>query len=431
MNEKKSEQGQAIVLVALALVVVFGFAALAVDGGRSYSEKRRAQNAADAAAYAAAMAAAEGQNWRQAALDQLVLNDFNDPDASPNPGNALDVIVYHPPVDGPYSPGEARGDIDPNQYYQVKIHLAVDKVFSQIVFPGKSQVSVEAVTRARPITESSNGNAVHATHPTACTAVWFDGGGNTSVDGGNVFSNSEAVGDCASGQQNGSGAVTVANCSIQTVGTFRQVGGAGEVSPDPDEGAADGVYHETLEEIPTPDCSDLPSQAASSHSLQPGRYAAGIAIHNGAWTMAPGMYCLGGDFTVNGGSLTGYNVLIVMLDGSVDMEGNADIRLTRASSIKDSAGKQFGGMLLFMPYDNDGGIDLGGNSGTEYAGTIYAPGPRGSSKHKCTLGGNSGTLGFNANIICNTVQIHGNANLDIQYKAEQNYRLSLMIELSE
>jgi len=80
MNEKKSEQGQAIVLVALALVVVFGFAALAVDGGRSYSEKRRAQNAADAAAYAAAMAAAEGQNWRQAALDQLVLNDFNDPD---------------------------------------------------------------------------------------------------------------------------------------------------------------------------------------------------------------------------------------------------------------------------------------------------------------------------------------------------------------
>jgi uncharacterized membrane protein len=95
------------VLVALALVVVFGFAALAVDGGRSYSEKRRAQNAADAAAYAAAMAAAEGQNWRQAALDQLVLNDFNDPDAS-RTGKRVGCDCLSPPVDGPYSPGEAR-----------------------------------------------------------------------------------------------------------------------------------------------------------------------------------------------------------------------------------------------------------------------------------------------------------------------------------
>ncbi len=431
MNTHKSERGQAVVLIAIALVVVFGFAALAVDGGRSYSEKRRAQNAADAAAYAAARAASEGENWQQAALDQLAMNDYTDPDASPNPGSVMDVMVYHPPLDGPYSPDEIQPNEDPNEYYQVKIRVAIDKIFSQIVFPGKEEISVEAVTKAKPITAVSFGNAMHATNYDACKAVWFDGGGETSVDGGNVFSNSEAVGNCASGQQNGSGDVTVTNGDIQVVGSWRQVGGSGSVSPNPLEGEEDGVYHEILEDVPEPDCSGLPSQTDSNHALQPGRYAGGITIHNGTWTMAPGMYCLSDDFTVNGGSLKGSGLLIVMLDGSVGIEGNADISLRRADNIEDSAGNQFGGMLFYMPEDNQGGIDLGGNSGTTYAGTIYAPGPRSSSKPKCTFGGNSGTLGFNANIICNTIQVHGNANVVIHYKAEQNYRLPPMIELSE
>lgn len=431
MNTHKSERGQAIVLIAIALVAIFGFAALAVDGGRSYSEKRRAQNAADSAAYAAARAAADGENWRQAALNQAAMNDYNDTDAAPNPGSVMDVMVYHPPVDGPYSPGEIHSGEDPNEYYQVKIRVAIDKIFSQIVFPGKEEISVEAVTKAKPIKAVSFGNAMHATNHNACKAVWFDGGGNTSVDGGNVFSNSEAVGNCASGQQNGSGAVTVTNGDIQVVGSWRQVGGSGAVSPNPLEGEEDGVYHEILEDVPEPDCSSLPNRNDSNQALQPGRYAGGIAIHNGTWTMAPGIYCLSNDFSVNGGSLNGKGVLIVMLDGSVGMEGNANISLLRADNIVDSAGNQFGGMLFYMPKYNQGGIDLGGNSGTMYAGTIYAPGTRSSSKPKCTFGGNSGTLGYNANIICDTIQVHGNANLVIQYKAEQNYRLPPMIELSE
>lgn len=431
MNGKNTEQGQAIVLVVLALVAIFGFAALAVDGGHSYSEKRRAQNAADAAAYAAASAASDGENWRQAALDQLAMNDFFDTDATPNPEKDIDVIVYHPPVDGPYSPAEARGNVDPNEYYQVKIRVAVEKAFSQIVFAGKQEISVEAVTKAKPITPVSTGNAIHATNPTACKAVWFDGGGTTSVDGGHVFSNSGGVGNCPSGYQNGSGSVNVTNGEIQVAGSFTQVGNSGMVSPSPLEGEDDGVYHQTIDTIPTPDCSGLPVQNDSNRSLQPGRYPNGIRINNGAWTMAPGMYCLEGNFTVNGGSLKGHNVMIVMLNGSVDMSGNVDIKLTRASDITDSAGNQFGGMLFFMPEENNGGIDLGGNSGTSYAGTIYAPGPRNSSKPKCTFGGNSGTIGFNANIICNTVEIHGDANVEIHYKAEQNYRLPPMIELSE
>jgi hypothetical protein len=427
MKTKRTEQGQALVLIIICLVVLLGFAALAVDGGRTYSEKRRAQSAADAAAYAAAMAGSDGQSWMEAALNQLQLNDFNDPDGNPNPGARMDVMVYNPPLDGPYSPGAITADDNPNLYYQVKIRLMVDQFFSQVVFPGPLVISVEAVTKSRPITSVTAGNAMHATNLDSCKAVWFDGTGNTLVDGGHIFSNSNATGNCASGQQNGSGKVTVVNGKVRVVGTFREVGGSGIVSPTPEE----GVTRQILANIPVPDCSGLPGRNDSSSALQPGIYNNGISIHNGSWTMAPGMYCLKSDFSVNGGQLVGRNVLIVMLNGSVDMEGNADISLRRASSIKDAAGNQFGGMLFFMPMSNQGGIDLGGNSGTTYAGTIYAPGPRDSSKPKCTFGGNSGNIGLSSNIVCNTIQVHGTANVEIHYKASQNYRMPPMIEMAQ
>lgn len=50
----KNENGQGIVMLALLLVVLLVFAALAIDAGNAYTEKREAQNAADAAAMAGA-----------------------------------------------------------------------------------------------------------------------------------------------------------------------------------------------------------------------------------------------------------------------------------------------------------------------------------------------------------------------------------------
>ena len=50
----RAQKGQAIVLVALILVALFGFLGLAVDGGRGYLDRRGMQGAVDAAALAAA-----------------------------------------------------------------------------------------------------------------------------------------------------------------------------------------------------------------------------------------------------------------------------------------------------------------------------------------------------------------------------------------
>jgi len=50
MKTYRSERGQAIILILIAMVAMLGFVALAVDGGRVFSERRRLQSAADAAA---------------------------------------------------------------------------------------------------------------------------------------------------------------------------------------------------------------------------------------------------------------------------------------------------------------------------------------------------------------------------------------------
>ncbi len=63
------QRGQALVLVALSIVVILGLAALAFDFGRFYSEKRFLQNAADAAALAAANSLIQGNSPSQADTD--------------------------------------------------------------------------------------------------------------------------------------------------------------------------------------------------------------------------------------------------------------------------------------------------------------------------------------------------------------------------
>jgi Flp pilus assembly protein TadG len=58
-TDNESERGAAAFLVAISLVVLVGFAALAIDGGLGFDDRRGTQNAADSAALAAAWEA-----WR-------------------------------------------------------------------------------------------------------------------------------------------------------------------------------------------------------------------------------------------------------------------------------------------------------------------------------------------------------------------------------
>ena len=96
MNSYRRESGQILFLATIAMVVLLGFSALAVDVGLLYSTRRRMQMAADGAAIAGATALRDGQNYAKAANDVASFNGFT------NSQNKVTVAVSEPTL-GPLS----------------------------------------------------------------------------------------------------------------------------------------------------------------------------------------------------------------------------------------------------------------------------------------------------------------------------------------
>src|SRR5262245_23605082 len=78
MKLQSNERGQALILIAFAAVGLFAFAALAIDGSMLFSDRRHAQNAADSAALAGALAHARGNNITDAATNRATTNGYTD-----------------------------------------------------------------------------------------------------------------------------------------------------------------------------------------------------------------------------------------------------------------------------------------------------------------------------------------------------------------
>src|SRR5438105_4730171 len=71
-----AEDGQSLVLVALAFIAVVAIAGLVVDGGRDFAARRESQNASDAAAFAGVRVFTTRTD-NSAATEQQILNAIN------------------------------------------------------------------------------------------------------------------------------------------------------------------------------------------------------------------------------------------------------------------------------------------------------------------------------------------------------------------
>ena len=69
LSMPSSQRGQALVMIALAAIGLFAFAALAIDGSAIFSDRRHAQNAADTSALAAALAKTHAPK----AMDMMIM----------------------------------------------------------------------------------------------------------------------------------------------------------------------------------------------------------------------------------------------------------------------------------------------------------------------------------------------------------------------
>jgi hypothetical protein len=425
MNKTTTENGQVLVFLVLAMVALLGFTALAVDGGNAFMVRRQAQNAADSAAMAATLAKSKNQDWQAAGYAVAQQNGFVNDDKN-------EVAVYNPPQVGLYAPPFSGA----NNYVQVIITTTLETSFAHLVYPGELVNTILATARYRPPANISQGNALHATNETACGALTFNGNTTIDITGGNAYSNSSASGSptsCTSGIINGSaGSLDISGGGINVVGTFRNQGGA---PINADDGINEGVPREELPEVPVPDCSHLPTRSVpggSNKVLDPGWYPNGIKVTASGTnvTLNPGMYCMGDDFTSNGGTVTGYGVFIYMHDGAFELAGNTLVTLTHSTDVTDGSGYQWAGMLLYIGPTNYNLVKIRGTADSSYTGTIYAPSTASqASQPKCTLAGTSGTMAINSQVICNTVSVGGDAVLEINYNAGENFMLPPIIEL--
>lgn len=357
MKHNSSEKGQALILIALAMIGLVGFSALAIDGGRSLSDRRHAQNAADSAALSAALAKVNNQNYTTAAQNIANSNGYNtDADST--------VVINLCNDSGVTCEGLPSG-ADSSEYIRVRITSIVPTTFARVL--GRNQVTntVEAITRVQG---STSPPSTPSSSPSS-SGTFFNGAAMVATRGGNVNQcflmngsadlythNSGIYVNCSGSQalfMNG-GSDLQMDAMGQVVGCYAYNGGA---SFDPIACAANAGVSQTIDattfaDVPTtvspPTCSSNGSASGTTtdrsingtppsvtinsgktSTLSPGNFNSIIVNGSGATAIfSPGIYCISGNFNLNGNSVMSGpsgRVIFVLQNQNIVLNGGSAI----------------------------------------------------------------------------------------------------------
>ncbi len=389
---KYSEAGQAFVLLALAFVGMIGFAGLAIDGGIVFTDRRHAQNAADAAALAGALAKLDNLNLYTAAFARANDNSFD------NSGVKNWVYVYNPPIDGPYT-GE-------DQYVQVRIVSQVDTVFAHFVFGGELENTVTAVARAKPATTYpfASGDALVGLAETGCSVVWSHGSADAFVSGAGIHVNSNDP-NCAF-RADGNNKLKVNGGDIKVVGGA-DIGSNATVNPSP----ITGVNPMDPPTIDPPTCSANAVRNNGAGTFTPG-YTDDFKFTGGNWTLAPGIYCVDNGFEIGAGTnVTGVDVMIYVMSGDVTWNGAATINLDAPDD------GEFAGLLIYQAVGNTQRATINGDSSSTFYGTMFFP------SAEVQINGTGASNGFHSQVVADKVDMSGTSDLEIIYDPAENYQV--------
>ncbi len=430
--KRNHEHGQITVLMVFAIIALFGSAALAIDGGMLYIQRRAAQSAADNAAMTGALAIIKGFNSAQ--IDTIVqertsLNGFD------NSSDDVEVQVFWPPQ----APNPYAGNSD---FIQVIITSRIPLAFTQIVYSGALEVTVEATSHARVNVDLAPGVAMLAANSNACKTLWFNG--NPTVDvsgGGSIASNSDA--GCGCDLEGGSGVVegpvtinVIDGGEISVSGCWGDYSTNEIINPAPIPNAPRQDLG-ALSKVPTPDCSGLPINGpintADTLTLQPGIYES-LKLRAGAnVTLEPGLYCFSGSIggsgleTLGSSILTGDDIMIYLMEsaGGFTFAGGSQIYINASEDLRDASGNQWAGMLMYVHPDNNNVIALADTSNSWYEGSVVALGSH------CDLEGTSGGVALQTQLICDTIEVHETGDLDLIYDEGSIYHIPASVDLSQ
>jgi hypothetical protein len=370
-----SESGQAIVLLAISIVVLLGFTALAIDGGMVFSDRRHAQNAADAAALAGALQKSNGQ------ADAVVI-----------------AAAERSAESNGYSTEQMSVSISPftdfsGSYTLVTVEITKDTPtsFAHLIYNGPFRNHVIAIARSRVSQPFFPGAAVVAMGNcvgTSMTLVDSNGGGNSggvrTFEGG-IFLNAPESGTCCamSPPQVGYGISVDPGFGITSVGSCDYAGVGNIFPPPPIQTGVNGGARvdDPMASLPEPVCTQ-PGRIENG-MYQPGNYG-GLNMALGTGDLAPGIYCIEGSIHPSGqDAIRGQYVVLFFKNGGMSFTGNAYLDIT-APAEGISNGKCMGtvgdptasctykGIAIFSSRTNTSVINVKGNGDNAVEGMVYA-----------------------------------------------------------
>ena len=363
------DRGQAIPLVAIALVGMLGASSLAIDVGYWRYQQRLEQSAADSAAIAGAIELSypKTSHVTAAAQQDAASNGYADN------GNDVIVKVNSPPSTGPYSGNPTA--------VEVLLQKKQPAFFAAILGTNFQWVAVRAVA----VQNSAGRECIYALT------------GDITMKGG------------------GGGGINAPNCGIITDYNLNVTGQAfvdatyvGYVGNGPSGGSyPQAPPHKAVpasDPCPTiPSCAYLAanpppiSTCAQQHPLPsplpPGEYCETLDLSGGA-QLVGGMYILDQGLTASGnGTVSGTNVTIYNRGGVTVINGNISFDITAPAT------GPMAGMVYYQPPDDSASVTVNGKSGNEdFHGAMYLP------SATLTLNGNVPNLSL---LVVGSLQMNG------------------------
>jgi Flp pilus assembly protein TadG len=381
MKRQNDESGQALIITALCMTCLFGFAALATDVGIILRDKRLLQIAADSAAVAGA-AELNYTNANSAAQAAATQNGFT------NGTGGVTVIVNTPPLYGPHKAPAL------NNARYVEVIVSQNQATFFMKFFGISSMTPTARAVAW---NGGSSNGCMYTLGTSGSDLSVTGNANISIPTCGIIDDSSS-----SNALSLNGNVTLDAQSIGIVGGYSSNGNVHLTPATPVTGlvsTSDPLGFLSAPTIPS-SCSVDPSYSGNpTATLTAGCYNGLSGNGNINLTLSPGLYIINGNFNLSGNvSLSGTGVTLDLL-GSTSLPGNVTLNLTAPTT------GTYNGVLIYQPLTNTNALALNGNSGSVFKGIVYAPGAA------VTFTGNSGASIY-TDLVVKSLALVGNASLN-------------------
>ena len=358
-----ADEGQVLVLTALALFVLLTVAGLGIDVGYLRYEKQQMQKAADAGANAGAAALVYGGNYTAAARNDAAANGFT------HGSNGITVTVNDPP--------QTPGDPFYNQTGYVEVIVAQPQPTFFMKVGGFNSVNVSARSVGSALGNASG--CIYVLDPS--TLHSFDVEGTATINSAcGILVNSN---DPAAFKKTGSGNITVSSGGFGIVGGTN-IAGSGTITPTPTTGIA--PFSDPLAGLVAPTyttCNFSNTTIGSSGAhLSHGTYCNGIKITgSGTVIFDAGTYVLlGGGLWITGTpTLTGTNVTFYNTGNSTYTYKPVQVNGSGSTVLSAPTTGPLAGILFFQDRSiisccssiTDNSVN--GSNGAVYTGALYFP----------------------------------------------------------